>query len=55
MRIFLTLPLNAISVWNTVYQNEATELLRSKGLLQKDLLKHISPLGTYQLPWRLSF
>lgn len=34
-----------VSVWNTVYLTEATKLLKEKGNLREDLLKHISPLG----------
>lgn len=41
----LNILINAISVWNTVYLGKATDLLRNKGLLREDLLKHISPLG----------
>jgi Tn3 transposase DDE domain len=41
----LNILINAFSVWNTVYLGKATELLRNKGALREDLLKHISPLG----------
>ncbi len=41
----LNILINAISVWNTVYLGKATDLLRSKGALREDLLKHLSPLG----------
>ncbi|MDH4620207.1 Tn3 family transposase, partial [Brevibacillus sp. AY1] len=41
----LNILINAISVWNTVYLGKATDLLRSKGTLREDLLKHMSPLG----------
>ncbi|WP_458413360.1 Tn3 family transposase [Schinkia sp. CFF1] len=41
----LNIIINAISVWNTVYLTEATKLLKEKGTLREDLLKHISPLG----------
>ncbi|MEQ6375951.1 Tn3 family transposase [Bacillaceae bacterium S4-13-56] len=41
----LNIIINAISVWNTVYLTEATNLLKEKGNLREDLLKHISPLG----------
>src|SRR5690606_35530933 len=41
----LNIIINAISVWNTVYLTEATNLLKEKGTLRADLLKHISPLG----------
>lgn len=52
----LNILINAISVWNTVYLDKATDLLRSKGVLREELLKHMSPLlGAYQLPWRVSF
>jgi len=41
----LNILINAISVWNTVYLTEATKLLKEKGNLREDLLKHVSPLG----------
>ncbi|WP_349772230.1 Tn3 family transposase [Brevibacillus borstelensis] len=41
----LNILINAISVWNTVYLGKATDLLRNKGALREDLLKHMSPLG----------
>ncbi len=41
----LNIIINVISVWNTVYLTEATNLLKEKGILREDLLKHISPLG----------
>jgi TnpA family transposase len=41
----LNIIINAISVWNTVYLTEAINLLKEKGDLREDLLKHISPLG----------
>lgn len=41
----LNILIYAIIVWNTVYLGKATELLRNKGVLREDLLKHISPLG----------
>lgn len=41
----LNIIINAINVWNTVYLTEATNLLKEKGTLREDLLKHISPLG----------
>ena len=41
----LNILINAISVWNTVYLTEATKVLKEKGTLREDLLKHISPLG----------
>lgn len=42
----LNIIINAISVWNTVYLQQATEHLKKKqGKLQEELLNHISPLG----------
>ena len=41
----LNILINAISVWNTVYLNKAVTLLRERGTLQENLLKHVSPLG----------
>ncbi|GGA43336.1 hypothetical protein GCM10011384_36390 [Psychrobacillus lasiicapitis] len=41
----LNILINAISVWNTVYLTEATKLMKEKGNLREDLLKHISPSG----------
>ncbi|WP_420917307.1 Tn3 family transposase [Priestia flexa] len=41
----LNILINAISVWNTVYLTEATKILKEKGILQENLLQHISPLG----------
>ncbi|WP_264806715.1 Tn3 family transposase [Cytobacillus sp. NCCP-133] len=41
----LNIIINAISLWNTVYLTEAVKLLKEKGTLREDLLKHISPLG----------
>ncbi|EOR21782.1 transposase [Niallia nealsonii AAU1] len=41
----LNILINAISIWNTVYLTEAAKLLKEKGALREDLLKHISPLG----------
>ncbi|CAI8949768.1 hypothetical protein EMIT07CA2_550154 [Brevibacillus sp. IT-7CA2] len=41
----LNILINAISVWNTVYLVKATDLLQSKGVLQEELLKHLSPLA----------
>lgn len=38
----LNIIINAISVWNTVYLTEAMKLLKEKGNLREDLLKHIS-------------
>ncbi|WP_369011140.1 Tn3 family transposase [Paenibacillus sp. MER TA 81-3] len=36
--------MNAISVWNTVYLQQATENRKKLGKLQKELLNHISPI-----------
>lgn len=41
----LNILINAISAWNTVYLTKAMEYKNEVGDLQKDLLKHISPLG----------
>ncbi|MGG0939810.1 Tn3 family transposase [Brevibacillus centrosporus] len=41
----LNIIINAISVWNTVYLQQASEHRKKQGKLQEDLLKHISPLG----------
>lgn len=35
--------INAISVWNTVYLQQATEHRKKQGKLQEELLNHISP------------
>ncbi|WP_010648716.1 Tn3 family transposase [Oceanobacillus massiliensis] len=41
----LNIIINAISVWNTVYLEQAVTILREKGELKEELLNHISPLG----------
>jgi len=41
----LNILINAISVWNTVYLQKATDYLKSESGLDEKLLKHISPLG----------
>jgi TnpA family transposase len=41
----LNILINAISVWNTVYLQNAIDYLKSKSGLDEKLLKHISPLG----------
>ncbi|KQU15261.1 hypothetical protein ASG65_27465 [Bacillus sp. Leaf13] len=41
----LNILINAISVWNTVYLTEATKVMSEKGILQDQMIKHISPLG----------
>lgn len=41
----LNIIINAISVWNTVYLTKVIEYRKNLGLLNDDLLKHISPLG----------
>lgn len=41
----LNIIINAISIWNTVYLTEATKVLKARGSLREDLLKHISPLS----------
>jgi len=41
----LNILINAISVWNTVYLIEATDMLKKKAGFREDLLSHISPLG----------
>lgn len=41
----LNILINAISVWNTVYLTEATKVMKEKGILQNQMIKHISPLG----------
>lgn len=41
----LNIIINAISVWNTVYLQQATEHRKKQGKLQEELLNHISPLG----------
>lgn len=41
----LNIIINSISVWNTVYLQQATEHRKKQGKLQVELLNHISPLG----------
>ncbi|WP_223070438.1 Tn3 family transposase [Paenibacillus caui] len=41
----LNIIINAISVWNTVYLQQASEHRKKQGKLQEELLNHISPLG----------
>lgn len=41
----LSLLINAISIWNTVYLTEAVEELRKTRPILEPLLTHISPLG----------
>lgn len=41
----LNILINAISVWNTLYLTKATEFKTKKGVLNEELLNHISPLG----------
>lgn len=41
----LNILINAINVWNTVYLKEATDILKSKGQFNEELMQHISPLG----------
>lgn len=41
----LNIIINAISVWNTVYLQQAAEYRKKQGNFQVELLKHISPLG----------
>lgn len=41
----LNIIINAISVWNTVYLQQATEHRKKQGKFQEELLNHISPLG----------
>lgn len=41
----LNIIINAISVWNTVYLEEAIEELKKKGEFREDLMPHVSPLG----------
>lgn len=41
----LNILINAISVWNTLYLTKATEFQTKKGVLNEELLNHISPLG----------
>ncbi|SDC47733.1 Transposase and inactivated derivatives, TnpA family [Melghirimyces thermohalophilus] len=41
----LSLLINAISIWNTVYLTKAVEVLRKTRPIPEPLLSHISPLG----------
>lgn len=41
----LNILINAISIWNTVYLEKAVEYKREYGDIDKNLLKHISPLN----------
>jgi len=41
----LNIIINAISIWNTIYLQQATEHHKKQGNLQEELLNHISPLG----------
>lgn len=41
----LSILINAIIIWNTVYLSKATEMLKSTYGFNEELLKHISPLG----------
>lgn len=41
----LSILINAIIIWNTVYLSKAVEMLRSAHGFNEELLKHISPLG----------
>ncbi|AZJ23803.1 hypothetical protein CT694_29865 (plasmid) [Bacillus wiedmannii bv. thuringiensis] len=41
----LSILINAIIIWNTVYLSKAVEMLRSTHGFNEELLKHISPLG----------
>ncbi len=41
----LNIIINDISIWNTVHLTEATKLLKEKGNLREDLLKHFYRLG----------
>lgn len=50
----LTLITAAITLWNTVYIENAVNLSKRKGLnLNEQLLSDLSPLGTYQSDGRL--
>lgn len=44
-QVALNIIINAISVWNTVYLQQATKHRKKQGKLQEELLNHISPLG----------
>jgi len=41
----LNIIINAISVWNTVYLEEAIKELKKRGDFREDLMPHVSPLG----------
>ncbi|MCP1399623.1 hypothetical protein J3D61_006170 [Bacillus cereus] len=41
----LNIIINAISIWNTVYLTKAIVYKKENGVLQEELLHHISPLG----------
>ena len=41
----LNIIINAISVWNTVYLEEATQELKKRGEFREGLMHHVSPLG----------
>jgi TnpA family transposase len=41
----LNIIINAISVWNTVYLQNAIDFLKSKNGMDESLIKHIAPLG----------
>lgn len=41
----LSILINSIIIWNTVYLSKAVEMLRSTHGFNEELLKHISPLG----------
>src|SRR5690606_29461362 len=41
----LSLLINAISIWNTVYLTKAVEALRKTRSIPETLISHISPLG----------
>lgn len=41
----LNIIINAISIWNTIYLQQATEQRKEQGSLQEELIKYISPLG----------
>ncbi|OJD69843.1 transposase [Bacillus sp. NH11B] len=41
----LSILINAIIIWNTVYLSKAVEMLKSTQGFNEELLKHLSPLG----------
>lgn len=51
----LNILINAISIWNTPYLQEAIDNLKQNYTFDKSLLKHISlvRMGTYQFTWRI--